>query len=188
MGKRPRKEAAPPIPVAVQDHGHYGFVYFAEADCGRVVKIGHAMVPSKRLKALSKIAGIIYGNVKIRYLAVICGSWKDERAIHGRFASARVGDEWFWMTEEIRAYIETLRPQFVAPELWTATEKDVRAIMAPPKPPPPPPAVPWDASTALRWCRRVRRHLVYCPVDRKALSSWTIHKVANLDRFSTKQP
>ena len=74
-------------------------VYFAECD-GRV-KIGWSK------KVGTRIAQLQTGNASpIRLLGTTPGGLAVERALHERFAAARVAGEWFDLTPELRAHIE----------------------------------------------------------------------------------
>ncbi len=65
-------------------------VYFAQAD-GKagLIKIGFSSRPKHRVRQL------LTGSAQVVLLCAVPGSKDDERALHKRFASARVHGEWF---------------------------------------------------------------------------------------------
>lgn len=84
-------------------------IYFAQAVSGGSVKIGHSADVPFRLKQLEAH----YGQ-PLALLATLPGGRKEEREIHERFASARLGrSEQFQPIAEIMAFIG--RPLLVGP-------------------------------------------------------------------------
>lgn len=74
------------------------WVYFAGA--GDRIKIGWSRQVAQRLAQLQT------GNAAaIQLLGVLPGARSKERALHARFAAARVSGEWFEATPELLAYI-----------------------------------------------------------------------------------
>lgn len=79
-----------------------GFVYFIA--CGDRVKIGYSEDPVKRLAKINSDSPWpceLLGYVK-------AGDFP-ESEIHQRFAPVRLHSEWFALTDEIRAFIETAK-------------------------------------------------------------------------------
>lgn len=79
------------------------FVYFIRL--GPYVKIGTSSDVRGRIGALSLAPGNL--------LAVIPGSYQVERATHKRFASLRAFREWFYLQDELLAYISDLQRSLV---------------------------------------------------------------------------
>lgn len=71
------------------------YVYFGASD--GLVKIGTSVDVATRLRSL-----------RADFLAAIPGGFADERAMHRRFAHARVSGEWFTPCDEITAYLAAL--------------------------------------------------------------------------------
>lgn len=77
------------------------YVYFVEAVGLSRVKIGYSENPEGRLKQL-----LTGSPVSLRILAKMPGNQAMEKEIHSRFSHLRVENEWFHLTEEIRAYVD----------------------------------------------------------------------------------
>lgn len=136
-----------------QDYGHQGFVYFAEADGGRAIKIGHAMVPRTRLFGLITTARSMFHNPEVRYLGIIRGTRREEHAAHRAFAHLRIEGEWFHSDADLRAHIDGLGDQLIPREWWTLNEKQLRTAM---DPPPPPRELP---KGTFRYCRKTKDYI-----------------------------
>lgn len=79
------------------------FVYFIAADEARMVKIGVAGDPWKRL---SKVQSDTPQTVRIA--ALEAGDLSRERELHEQFSALRVRGEWFSLTGELSEYIAKL--------------------------------------------------------------------------------
>lgn len=79
-------------------------VYFIRRGTSRVVKIGVAKDPWKRLRQLQTGSAD-----RLKIVAVMPGTPADERALHRRFADLRLGGEWFRMSPEITAMIREVK-------------------------------------------------------------------------------
>lgn len=76
-----------------------GYVYLIACDDRSAAKIGWAVDPERRRRALQT------GNPKrLVLLGFIPGTREDEQALHNRFSSAREVGEWFRLTPEIEQY------------------------------------------------------------------------------------
>lgn len=84
------------------------YVYFARRSDG-LIKIGTSKDPESRVRGIGTISGMA-----VTLLALQWGSYKDERALHRRFAAHRVVGEWFKPAPELLAHIE-------ANAVWKAT-------------------------------------------------------------------
>jgi hypothetical protein len=84
----------------------YGVI---EEDDWSHIKIGHTTTADNKVSALAacvRASSLQTGNRRSLY--VVCGqpgTCDDERALHARFASSRVGGEWFIVTPDVRLWI-----------------------------------------------------------------------------------
>jgi hypothetical protein len=67
-----------------------GWIYFIQIGSSGAIKIGWAKDPAKRIKTLQTSQP-----KELKILGVIPGTVSDERALHRRFATARISGEWF---------------------------------------------------------------------------------------------
>ena len=68
------------------------------------IKIGSGNDPMSRKESLEA------GNpIKLKLLAVMRGSIKEEKALHKRFAELRLHREWFRYEDPLRCFVESLR-------------------------------------------------------------------------------
>jgi hypothetical protein len=80
------------------------FVYFArDGEDGDAVFIGHGASVAGRIQTLQ-----LSTPRTIVLMAVIVGARPEEREIHIRFKNARVRGNWFRLTPELLAFIESL--------------------------------------------------------------------------------
>ncbi len=81
----------------------HSYVYLAQAE-NEQIKIGWSSDVMRRLSELRK-----YRRQAVHLLACFPGNKPDELALHDRFASLSVGDEWYEDTDgSIAAYVATL--------------------------------------------------------------------------------
>ena len=78
-----------------------GFVYFLHATLSNRVKIGFSLKPNKRLAEI-----LTSCPEAVVYLGCVPAAYKDESALHQKFASIRVHREWFEAVPELLAYIK----------------------------------------------------------------------------------
>jgi len=97
VGFRRKGESAFFERVAVGD----GYVYFIEAVGLKRLKIGYSDDPDKRVRTLATGSP-----VSLRVLAKMPGTQAMEKEIHAKFAHLKVENEWFHLTDDIRAYID----------------------------------------------------------------------------------
>lgn len=88
-------------------------VYFILAEGANRVKIGIATDLCNRFHHISTASPF-----PVTLLLSIRGSYKEERALHEKFAHLRVHCEWFLYTDELKAFIENLKR---APEEYRLT-------------------------------------------------------------------
>lgn len=81
-----------------------GFIYFIQADCGGLVKIGWATKPEVRMAQMQAHCPVI-----LTLLHHEPGNGKQERELHARFAALRKHGEWFSAGEDLLAYIADRR-------------------------------------------------------------------------------
>lgn len=93
--KAPKPTAPPPLAPS--------WVYFVQAGEGGPIKIGFSSDVGSRIAALQSGHG-----EPLRLLAMVPGSRPEEKALHGRFAPARVRGEWFRPTAELLDHIASL--------------------------------------------------------------------------------
>ena len=74
-------------------------VYFIASQC--LVKIGYATNLNERFSKIQMLSP-----APLRLLGVMPGSMADEEALHERFAAQRTKGEWFWINDEIDAFIK----------------------------------------------------------------------------------
>lgn len=77
-----------------------GFVYFAQSLNGGLIKIGFAVDPVRRLKALATGS-----SEPLAFLGQTPGTRFTERKIHEQFAHLRERGEWFRPAPELTAYV-----------------------------------------------------------------------------------
>ena len=80
------------------------FVYFIEAGAGGAIKIGVGWDVVAKLRALQP-----HNHEALVCLAVVPGTVEDERALHARFADARIRGEWFAPVRELQIFIARVR-------------------------------------------------------------------------------
>lgn len=80
------------------------FVYFIQQGTSGPIKIGHSNDPAVRMAALQTAH-----SERLRLLFFESGGRQEEAATHERFASCRIGGEWFEPTHELLTYIRTWR-------------------------------------------------------------------------------
>lgn len=73
-------------------------IYFLAAPQVGRVKIGYSDAPERRIQEIRLMCP-----VPVELIAVVGGSYKDEAALHRRFADLRRHGEWFDDVPEIRA-------------------------------------------------------------------------------------
>lgn len=78
-------------------------VYFIKAETTGLIKIGCAVDPEARLRTLQTGCPD-----RLALLASMAGGQGDERALHERFASARIRGEWFSPREELVRFVEEI--------------------------------------------------------------------------------
>lgn len=101
-----QQQAQPGYWDAVERGRSGGQVYFILNESAGMVKIGFSRNPEKRLTELRTGSA---GEIKL--LATIEGSLAIERQLHKRFEMHRRNGEWFIYSDEIRSYINALKPQ-----------------------------------------------------------------------------
>lgn len=69
---------------------------------GEYVKIGITKDIRRRLETLQ-----IGNPIKLEVIGLIPGGWEMEREMQGRFGACHVRGEWFLLTKEIQAYIDS---------------------------------------------------------------------------------
>lgn len=79
-----------------------GYVYFFRLSHAGPVKIGFSYDPDERLKKLGQGAPKAQ---PIRMLGVMLGGRPHEKSLHGRFATLRLGGEWFRPAPELMDFI-----------------------------------------------------------------------------------
>jgi hypothetical protein len=79
-------------------------VYFAQADCGGLIKIGFASDPVRRVKALQQHCPCL-----LRLLVVAPGGPRLEAELHRKFDRLRVRGEWFRPAPELLRLIEQFK-------------------------------------------------------------------------------
>ncbi len=81
--------------------GQVGYVYFAQDETRRTIKIGRAMCPPARVGELQTA-----NSAKLRLLVAIPAMVTTEAELHRRFASCHLRGEWFWPGPELVAFID----------------------------------------------------------------------------------
>jgi hypothetical protein len=98
-----------------------GFLYVIQRQPDGPIKIGHAQNPARRLQFLQT------GSVEpLVLLTSAPGSRDDERALHRRFASCRIRNEWFHPTDDLLALVQDI--------IRTGALPALEAIPAPARP------------------------------------------------------
>lgn len=100
-------------------------IYFIKAEHSGRIKIGTTIRLSERLKAITKDAG-----EPLRILAVVDGSFPEEKSLHDRFSHLRAFGEWFEPGDDLLGFIvETGREWDRSDEETTRERKTVAVTL-----------------------------------------------------------
>lgn len=86
--------------VDVANEGAAGMIYFIRSSDGKRVKIGTTVSLTARLKSLVAEYG-----AGLEVLAVVEGSYGEERGLHHRFSHLRLVGEWFEPGDDLMGFI-----------------------------------------------------------------------------------
>ena len=81
-----------------------GHIYFIQGKLTRLIKIGHSLTPSIRLKELQANSPDI-----LELIATVPGKRSDELHIHQQLINHRLHAEWFAPTEEVLERIKNFQ-------------------------------------------------------------------------------
>jgi mRNA-degrading endonuclease YafQ of YafQ-DinJ toxin-antitoxin module len=79
------------------------YVYFLQSEIGGPIKIGTAINAKKRLKEIQAV-----NPYKIEIVALIRGSYKEEKKFHKSFKEHRLHGEWFEPVESLNKLVKNL--------------------------------------------------------------------------------